>query len=47
MINRIQARFGQKGFNIYVNFQEVLLRSFNGIDNDDKLEKTYSGNVER
>jgi hypothetical protein len=39
VINRIEAWFDQKDFKIYVNLQEVLLRSFNGIDNADKLEK--------
>ena len=39
MINGIEARFGQEDFKIYANLQEVLLRSFNGFDNADKLEK--------
>ena len=39
VINGIEARFDQKDFKIYANLQEVLLRSFNGFDNADKLEK--------
>ena len=39
MINGIEARFYQEDFKIYASLQEVLLRSFNGLDNADKLEK--------
>jgi hypothetical protein len=39
VINGIEARFDQEDFKIYASLQEVLLRSFNGLDNADKLEK--------
>ena len=44
VINGIEARFDQEDFKIYANLQEVLLRSFNGFHNADKMEKNR-GNV--
>ena len=46
VINTIEARFDQKDFKIYVNLQEVLLKSFNGIDNADKLA-LYKGDFDK
>ena len=42
VINGIEARFDQNDFKIYANLQEVILRSFNGKDNTDALEKTVA-----
>ncbi len=49
VINGIEVRFDQEDFKIYVNLQEVILRSFNGVENADTLEKTmemYKGDFD-